>query len=61
MFKELIDYFGSRSAMAEALGVSRQAIAQFEAQGYLPAGRAIEVEEISGGKYKAKELIIQQA
>ena len=61
MFKELIDYFGSRSAMAESLGVSRQAIAQFEAQGYLPAGRAIEVEEISGGKYKARNLIIQQA
>jgi len=57
MFNELIEYFGSRKALYEALGITRQALFQFEAQGYLPAVRAIEVEKITEGKFKAGDLI----
>jgi len=56
MLDKLIEHFGSRKALYEALGVSRQALFQYEQQGYLPAARAIEIETITKGKFKAKDI-----
>lgn len=60
MFNKVVSYFKGRIPMAEALGVTRQAVSQFESQGYFPASRAIEIEEISNGKFKAKDLVRQK-
>lgn len=55
--EKVIAHFGSRGKLAKALGVTRVAISQFERQGYFPGVRAIEIEEITKGEFKAKELI----
>lgn len=60
MFKEVVDYFGGRIPLALALGVTRQAVSQFERQGYFPANRAIQIEDITQGMFRAKELIRQK-
>ncbi len=57
MLDKLIKYYGSRKALYEALCVTRQALSQYEAQGYLPAARAIDIEQKTKGKFKAKDLI----
>lgn len=59
MFKELIEHFGSRRALHDELGVTRQALSQYEAQGYLPGLRAIEIEQKTNGKFKAADLVKQ--
>jgi len=59
MFKELIEHFGSRKAFYDELGVTRQALFQYEAQGYLPGLRAIEIEQKTNGKFKAADLVKQ--
>ncbi len=59
MFKELIEHFGSRKALCNELDVTRQALCQYEAQGYLPGLRAIEIEQKTGGKFKAAEMVKQ--
>jgi DNA-binding XRE family transcriptional regulator len=59
MFKELIEHFGSRKALCNELGVTRQALCQYEAQGYLPGLRAIEIEQKTKGKFKAADMVKQ--
>lgn len=49
---EIIEWFGSKSAMAKALGVSRAAVSQWIAEG-IPAARAIQIEALTEGKFKA--------
>tara|TARA_R110002049_G_scaffold86363_1_gene219731 strand:- start:52 stop:228 length:177 start_codon:yes stop_codon:yes gene_type:complete len=56
MFQELIKYFGSRKALCEELGITRQAFWQFQNKGYFPAARAIEIEIKTKGKFKAVNL-----
>ena len=56
MIDKLIEHFGSRKALYEALGVTRQCLSQYEKRGYLPAKRAIEIEAITKGKFKAKDI-----
>lgn len=54
---DVIGHFGTRGKLAKALGVSRVAVSQFERQGYFPGVRAIQIEELTDGKFKAKDLI----
>lgn len=55
--KELLEYFGGQAALAKALNVTRGAVCQWVAAGSLPPFRAIEVEQITRGKFKAVDLI----
>lgn len=57
MLNELIKYYGTRKALQEVLNITRQALSQHIALGYLPPGRAIEIEVLTEGKFKAKDLI----
>jgi hypothetical protein len=41
------------------LEVTRQALCQYEAQGYLPGLRAIEIEQKTKGKFKAADMVKQ--
>ena len=59
MMNKLIEHFGSRKELYEALGVTRQALSQFEKLGGLPATRAIEIEQLTNGKFKASDLIVK--
>lgn len=50
--QKIVDWFGSKKKMAEVLGVSPPAVSQWLING-LPADKAIELERVSWGKFKA--------
>lgn len=54
---ELLEYFGGQAGLAKALSVTRGAVCQWVASGEIPAFRAIEIEQISRGKFKAVDLV----
>ena len=53
--REMVKWFGSKSKMAAALGVTRSAVSQWLVDGVPPA-RAIQIEEVTGGKFKAVDI-----
>lgn len=53
---ELIVHFKSQSNLAAALGVSVPAVSQWMANGFIPAKRAVHIERLTGGKFKAIDL-----
>lgn len=52
---EIINYFGSKTEMAAALGVRPSAVTWWLYHG-LPAKRAIQIEILTKGKFKAKTI-----
>lgn len=54
MYKKLIKYFGSKNKMAKALKISRHSVQKWT---FMPIKRAYEIEKISKGKFKIKDLI----
>lgn len=56
MLEELFLYFGSQSELARRLGISPAAVTQWLVDG-VPPGRAIEIEKMTGGKFKAVDLV----
>ena len=57
MMDELLEYFGGQAALAKALNVTRGAVCQWVASGGVPAFRAIEIEQLTHGKFKAVDLV----
>ena len=57
MLNELIKYYGTRKALQEVLNITRQGLWQHIALGYLPPSLAIQIEVLTEGKFKAKDLI----
>ena len=55
MFQELFDYFGSANRFAGALDVTTQAVVHWQKRG-IPARVAIQIEQITGGRFKAIDL-----
>ncbi len=56
MLNDVFIHFGSQSELARKLGISAAAITQWLVEGVPPA-RAIEIEKLSGGKFKAVDLV----
>ena len=54
---ELIAHFGSQVKMATALGVTQGAISQWVSGGGLPAGRAVQVEIMTKGEFRAIDIV----
>jgi transcriptional repressor of cell division inhibition gene dicB len=46
-----VDYFGTKAAIADALGIKRSAVSQWGKT--IPQGRAYQLEVLTGGKLKA--------
>jgi DNA-binding transcriptional regulator YdaS (Cro superfamily) len=56
MLQEVVEWFGSQANLARALHVDRAAVSHWVARGWLPPKRAVELEKLSGGKFKAVDL-----
>lgn len=54
--EEIIEYFGNKAELARMLAVDRSAVTQWGIDG-LPPGRAIEIEKLSRGYFKAVEIV----
>ncbi len=54
--EKVIEFFGSKSAMAKALGVDPAAVSGWLANG-LPPARAIQIEKVSRGRLLAVEIV----
>ena len=54
--KAAIEYFGSRRALAEAVGVSRESVRKWVVAGRLPQGRAYQLQIITGGRLRAESV-----
>ena len=55
--EELLAYFGNQKLMAMQLDVTAVAVSQWFNNGYIPPSKAIKIEEITNGKFKAIKLI----
>lgn len=56
MILDIIDYYGGVSKLATVLGVSQPAVSQWVAKG-VPAARAIQIEALSGGRFRAYDIV----
>lgn len=50
---DAVSHFGSRSALARALGISRAAVAQWGC--FVPKGRAYEIHVLTGGALEVRD------
>ena len=57
MLKEIIQRFGSQVELARQLGVAQAAVAQWVADEKVPPYRAIQIERITDGQFKAVDII----
>ncbi|MFB0769884.1 Cro/CI family transcriptional regulator [Aeromonas salmonicida] len=48
-----VDYFGTKAAIADALGIKKSAVSQWG--DIIPKGRAYQIEVLTGGKLKAEQ------
>ena len=55
---EVIEHFGSQVKLADTLGVTQGAVSQWMSNGGLPAGRAVQIERLTGGKFKAVDFAL---
>jgi len=54
---DVVNWFGNQTRMARALKVDRAAVSAWVKAGALPPARAIQIEQLSGGKFSAVDLI----
>ena len=57
MLKEIIKWFGSQVELARQLGVTQAAVAQWVGDEKVPPYRAIQIERITDGEFKAVDII----
>jgi DNA-binding transcriptional regulator YdaS (Cro superfamily) len=58
MRQDIIMFFGSKSKMALALGVQRSAVTQWIRRNSLPSIRAVQIEQLSCGRFKTLETMV---
>jgi DNA-binding transcriptional regulator YdaS (Cro superfamily) len=56
LIDQIIEYFGSQVKTAEALGVKPANVTFWKQSGFMPSKRAIMVERLSGGKFRAVDI-----
>lgn len=59
-FENVIKHFGNQSKLALALGVTRQAVALWKADGSIPPGNAVQIERLTKGEFKAVDLVAKK-
>ena len=61
MIREIITHFGGTTATATALGVAPSAVSQWIKEDRIPPQRAIEIEALTGGMYRAVDICKEPA
>ena len=56
MLEDIVKWFGNQRAMAKCLGVTDVAVSLWKKEG-IPAMRAIEIEEMTRGHFRAVDII----
>lgn len=51
--QEVINYYGTRKAVAAALGITKQAVSQWEAEDSIPPLRQLQLQELTKRKLRA--------
>jgi len=59
LIEEIISHFGSRAKLARLLEVDRSAVTQWCQDRAFPPKRAIQIEVLSDGKFKAKDIVME--
>ena len=57
MIRTIIEHFGGVAETARLLGVSQPAVSQWLKHNGIPPARAVQIEVISKGKFKAAEIL----
>ena len=57
----LIKYFGNQAALADVLGVTQVAVHFWVKEDALPPLRAIQIENMTNGLFKASDLVDSEA
>ncbi len=57
---EVVEFFGSKSKLAGALGVGKSAVSHWIKADALPPERAIQIEVMSGGRFKAADFVAKE-
>jgi DNA-binding transcriptional regulator YdaS (Cro superfamily) len=58
MRQDIINFFGSKSKMAEALGVHRSAVTQWQRRNAIPSIRAVQIEQLSCGRFRVLDTMV---
>jgi DNA-binding transcriptional regulator YdaS (Cro superfamily) len=56
MIEEILKHFGDASALARALKITPPAVAVWVRKGTIPPLRAIQIEVVTGGVFKAVDM-----
>ena len=56
MINDIVVLFGGQSGLARRLGVTDAAVSQWVADGVFPYRRAVEIERMTGGQFKAVDI-----
>lgn len=54
--KRTFEFFGSQSALAEALDLTPMAVSNWKKRGKIPVGRAIQIERLTKGEVTRRDL-----
>jgi len=54
---QVIAFIGTKVELARRLGVSQQSIRHWVVRGHIPIRRAVQLEEVSGGKIMLKDIL----
>jgi DNA-binding transcriptional regulator YdaS (Cro superfamily) len=57
MIEKIIEHFGGQAKLARVLNIDRSAVNQWLKSGTMPPYRAIQIEILTNGQFKAKDII----
>lgn len=57
MIRQIVDQLGGVAVTSRLLGVSQPAVSQWLREGRVPPARAVQIEALTGGRFKAAAML----